>query len=117
MSDITLGKCGLELDAPSPGDIVTVLIRPPSVKSPAPAGPSLYNGLFGHREWAEHENPQHYRINAIWRVDAVNGAQAVVTALTGHAVGRREVWSIRHHRWFDASELWAALQPAADASA
>lgn len=104
---------GLELDAPSPGDIVTVLIRPPSVKAPAPTAHPL-SALFGEmcRERPEHENIYHYRHTSIWSVLATNGGQAVVKALTGYDKDQRhpEIWTIKDHRWFDASSLWAAMQ-------
>lgn len=117
MAEIGLSPRGLELEAPQPGDIVTVLIRPPSTKAMATAEGwrprlSLFGGLGFESEWAEHENPQHYRVTRIWRVVAVNGAQAVVQALTGYDAwkGKRETWPIARHRWFDATELWRAMR-------
>ena len=47
-------------------------------------------------------------------VVALNGASAVVEPITES--GRREVWATRAHRWFEASELLAAMseEPAHD---
>lgn len=84
---------------------------------PAPAQPrehrdSLLAQLVGTRE-DEAYAPQHYRINAIWRVLAVNAGQAVVECVTGYDKGRRQTWSIAHHVWFEASDLLEALEPSA----
>lgn len=105
-----LTAVGLELDAPEAGDIVSVLIRPPAKKR-GPTAPSIFGpGLFGREEQAEHENPQHYRVTNLWRVVAVNGGHAVVKAVHGDNVkDPPEMWAIAHHRWFNASELHAAL--------
>lgn len=86
---------GLELEAPSPGDIVSVRLKP------CPG-----TGLTSVIE-DQSTNPQHYRHTALWRVVAINGAHAVVEALTESH--RRELWVVNQHRWFDATELWEAL--------
>ena len=96
---------GLRLDAPSPGDIVTVRVK----RRPKTATqPSHVEQLLGVRTIDDADNPQHYRMNNIWRVRAVNGGQAVVECLTS-TMHKPDVWSIVHHEWFEASELWAAL--------
>lgn len=106
-----LTTTGLELEAPAPGDIVTVQIRPPAHYKPGMPPPS-FMGQWQER-W-EHENPHHYRTTSIWRVLAVNGGQAVVKAIGGFDKGKLETWGIRQHRWFDASELFAAMEKADD---
>lgn len=98
---------GLELDAPSPGDIVTVRIRPPKVLPQGRPQPGL---MFGTHDWWEWENPQHYRHTTIWRVVAVNGGQAVVEAASKQRDTGREVWPIALHRWFEASTLLEAME-------
>ena len=52
------------------------------------------------------------RHTAIWRVIAANGGQAIVEQATGYSKGRREVWAIDAHRWFEASELLEAIEEA-----
>ena len=99
MSDFAIGRKGLELDAPSAGDIVTVKLKP---------CPPRRNHIED-----ESKNPQHYRHTAIWRVIAANGGQAVVEQVTdGYGKGRCEVWAIDAHRWFEASELLKAIEEA-----
>lgn len=122
MSTTMTSSLGLRLDAPLPGDIVTVKVR----RRPAPkAGGGLSSGsmltaVFG-RDDDEADSAQHYRMNDVWRVVAVNGGQAVVECARpgSYNAGRREVWSIAHHEWFEASELLAALtapkEPPSDA--
>ena len=102
MSDFAIGRKGLELDAPSAGDIVTVKLKPCPRRD-------LIAGMFD-----ESENPRHYRHIAIWRVIAANDGQAVVEQVTDgyYGKGRREVWAIDAHRWFEASELLKAIEEA-----
>jgi tRNA G37 N-methylase Trm5 len=111
MRDFALGQVGLELDAPSAGDIVTVKLKPcPRRNMMAEV---FLQPHLKVRDLVEDEskNPQHYRHTAIWRVIAANGGQAVVEQVTdGYGKGRREVWAIDAHRWFEASELLAALE-------
>lgn len=108
MPDI-LTPTGLELESPSPGDLVTVRVRPPRHYKPGMPPPSHL--MLGHPEYWEFENPQHYRHTAIWRVVSINAGHAVVEVHRprfDHQKGR-EVWPIAAHQWFDASELAAAL--------
>lgn len=61
-----------------------------------------------------HENINHYRVTGLWRVVSVNGGHAVVENVYGNWDGKeksRELWTIQHHRWFDATELYQALCP------
>ena len=103
-----LTQSELELDTPSPGDIVTVRIRPPKAAHKALAG--LIEPLGRGLSPPNHENINHYRHTAIWEVLAVNGAHAVVRARTGYGVGHEaEIWPIAMHRWFEAGELLAAV--------
>ena len=115
MSEFAIGRKGLELDAPSAGEIVTVKLRPCPRRD-------LSASLFGamtqpHVKVRDHvedesKNPHHYRHTAVWRVIAANGGQAVVEQATGYDKGRREVWAIDAHRWFEASDLLEAIQEA-----
>lgn len=109
-SKIAPTRKGLRLDAPEPGDIVTVKVkRQPKRETPAiPFGAEV---MFG-RTTDEADNPQHYRMTGLWRVIAVNGGQAVVEGLEGYVDGRREIWPISLHEWFEASELYEAMQGA-----
>lgn len=110
---MTHSSLGLRLDAPSPGDVVTVRVRRrPKQENQSPFGGGLLS-MVG-RDSDEADNAQHYRMNDIWRVVAVNGAQAVVESARpgSYNFGKREVWSVAHHEWFEASELLAALLPA-----
>lgn len=100
---------GLRLDAPSPGDIVTVRVKRRPTK-PIPRGD--FGLLVLGSESDEADNPQHYRMTNIWRVIATNGGQAVVEALQGYNKGRREMWPIGLHEWFEAGELWDAMNEA-----
>jgi hypothetical protein len=113
MNTVKPTRLGLRLDAPEPGDIVTVKVRQRPQASPAPAygerPPSF--SLFGSGDRDEADNPQHYRMTGLWKVLAVNGGQAVVESLGGYNAGRREMWPIHLHEWFEASELAAALSP------
>lgn len=94
------GRRGLRLDAPQAGDIVTVRIK----RQPNPPSPFDF---FAMQD--EADNPQHYRMTGIWRVIATNGGQAVVEGLDGYTKGRREMWPIALHEWFEASDLASAL--------
>lgn len=113
MSDaLKPSRLGLKLDAPEAGDIVTVRVK----RRPKQQGNEGVYGagplsLFAHGDTDEADNPQHYRMTALWRVVAVNGGQAVVESMSGYATGRREVWPIALHEWFEASELADALNP------
>jgi hypothetical protein len=105
-----LSRKGLRLTAPEVGDYVTVRVR----RQPKREGTLGYGGIVAamYGDADEADAPQHYRINAIWRVVAVNGGQAVVECVTGYEKGkRREIWSIAHHEWFEASDLFDALEP------
>lgn len=100
---------GLRLDAPTAGDIVTVRVKPRPKHEPHPGiGPLAL--LTGISHGDEAHNPQHYRMNNVWKVLAVNGGQAVVEGRLGYSKGKRELWSIAHHEWFEASDLLAALE-------
>ena len=116
MSDFAIGRKGLELDAPSVGDIVTVKLKPcPRRDLSASMFGTMMQPHLKVRDHIEDEskNPQHYRHTAIWRVIAANGGQAVVEQVTdGYGKGRREVWAIDAHRWFEASELLEAIEEA-----
>lgn len=113
MTDFALGLHGLELDAPSAGDIVTVKLKPYS----RPENPvaSLFTQPHlktADRTYDESKNPHHYRHTTVLRVLAANAGQAVVEHAFGHDKGRREIWAIDAHRWFEASELLAVLETA-----
>lgn len=95
-----VSKKGLKLDAPEPGDVVSVRVRKQTQRKSHPLFGEMGDGA---------ENPQHYRMTELFRVVAVNGGSAVVEALGPHIKGRREVWPIALHDWFEASELAAAL--------
>ena len=104
-----MSSAGILLDCPSPGDIVTVRVkRQPKRDHSQSLYPSPIAMLVGE-DRDEADNPQHYRMNAIWRVVASNAGQAVVEKLTGYDIGKREIWSVSHHEWFEASELYSAL--------
>lgn len=109
-SKIAPSRKGLRLDAPEPGDIVTVKVkrRPRQENAMNPFGPVLTIG----RDSDEADNPQHYRMTGLWRVIAVNGGQAVVEGIDGYVAERREIWPISLHEWFEASELYEAMQGA-----
>ena len=113
MSDfLNPSRTGLRLDAPEPGDIVTVRVkhRPKTGNTQPSYGSQHPISLFTREDRDEADNPQHYRMTALWRVIAVNGGQAVVESLTGYDVGRREVWPVALHEWFEASELYEAFK-------
>ena len=116
MSDFAIGCKGLELDAPSAGDIVTVKLKPcPRRDLSASMFGAMMQPHLKVRDHIEDEskNPQHYRHTAIWRVIAANGGQAVVEEVAnGYSKARREVWAIDAHRWFEASELLEAIEEA-----
>lgn len=104
-ADFEIGRKGLRMEAPAAGDIVTVKVkRRPRRDTSTFGGLSLIEG-----DTDEADNPQHYRMTAIWRVVAVNGGQAVVEGVEGYSKGRREVWPVSLHEWFEASELYEAL--------
>lgn len=117
MTDNFISKDGLELDTPREGDIVTVLIKPPSQKAPARIGSPMIGIMGGREPPPDHENINHYRVNRIWRVVAVNGSHAVVEPVYGcHLKERkREIWVVAQHRWFDASKLFEMLSGDGDA--
>ncbi len=100
---------GLRLDAPTAGDIVTVRVKRRPKHEAAQPGPLALLVGVGHGG-DEADNPQHYRMNTLWRVLAVNAGQAVVECVYGYGKNRREIWSVAHHEWFEASELLAALE-------
>ena len=110
--DFRLGAKGLKLDAPVSGDVVTVKLKP------CPRKRIDFGSMFSSPHLKVHDdiedeskNPQHYRHTAIWRVLATNGGQAVVEQATGgYGKGRREVWAVDAHDWYEASELLAALE-------
>ena len=79
MNEIMTQK-GLELEALSPGDIVTAMPRDPKLCS-----------------------------SAIYRVIASNVSCVVVERADGAFQGRREVLQMNRYRWFEASELLDAL--------
>lgn len=111
MIDSFITKNGLELDSPKEGDIVTVLIKPPTQKAPAKVGAPLIGILGDYDRPPEHENIHNYRTNHIWQVLAVNGSHAVLKPVFGWLVkeGRPEIWVINQYRWFDASKLFEIL--------
>lgn len=107
MTSVTFSNVGLKLDAPSPGDIVTVRIKPrPKRKSHSGHSRDELGVRLG-RDLDEDEatNAQHYRMNAIFKVIATNGGHAVVERMTGWDIGRRDTWPIALHDWYEASEL------------
>lgn len=98
---------GIRLEVLTPGDIVTVKVKPrPQHETTTPSPLAL---LVGDTK-DEADSPQHYRMNNLWRVLAVNAGQVVIECVHGYAKGRREIWSISHHKWFEASELLEALE-------
>ena len=111
MDDFAIGRKGLELDAPAAGEIVTVKLKPCPRRD---LFASLTQPHLKGRDLVEDEskNPHHYRHTSVWRVVAANGGQAVVEQATGHDKGRREVWAIDAHRWFEASDLLEAIEEA-----
>ena len=104
MTEIFTSSKGLKLDAPTVGDIVTVRIkRRPKHETLNPSPLALLTGT----NHDEADSPQHYRINNLWKVLAVNGGQAVVKCLSdGYYNKRKEIWSISHHEWFEAGDLF-----------
>lgn len=117
MSEFQIGRKGLKLDAPEAGDVVTVKLKPCPRKRMD--SESIFHGPRQphqrSRDGIEDESklPQHYRHTNVWRVVATNGGQAVVEQATkGYGHGRREVWAIDAHDWYEASELLAALEQA-----
>jgi hypothetical protein len=112
MTIVKPSRLGLKLDAPEPGDIVTVCVKPRPKQSQSGYGGGGLLSLIGNTE-DEAFSPQHYRMTTVWEVIATNGGQAVVKALNGYPADRREMWPIALHDWFEASELWAALNAAA----
>lgn len=112
MSEFQLGQRGLRMDAPQAGDIVTVKLKPCPRQTFNIAGALLGSAALASTVEDESKNPHHYRHTAIWRVIAANGGQAVVEQLSGYSNGRREVWAIDAHDWFDATDLWAAMEEA-----
>ena len=112
MSDFAIGRKGLELDAPAAGEIVTVKLKPcPRRDIIGSMSASPHTRVHDHVE-GESKNPHHYRHTAVWRIVAANGGQAVVEQATGYGKGRREVWAIDAHRWFEASDLMEAIEEA-----
>jgi hypothetical protein len=110
MENVMLSRRGLRLDAPQVGDVVTVRVKPrPKMERTYSAGDTL-TSLLGGRE-DEAFSPQHYRMNGLWRVKAVNGGQAVVEQLLSSVERKPEIWSIAHHEWFEASDLLDAMCP------
>lgn len=107
-----VGMRGLRLEAPEVGDIVTVRVkrRPQQERHHNPA--VSFGGLrLFDTEGDEADNPQHYRMTALLRVIAVNGGQAAVEFIgDGYNKGRREVWPIALHEWFEAGDLFEAMQ-------
>lgn len=110
MGEFQLGQKGLQLAAPTAGDIVSVRLKPCPRRNFDLAS-ALFGGTLQSHVEDESKNPQHYRHTNIWRVVAANGGHAVVEALMSYDKGRREVWPIDAHDWFDASELFEALDP------
>lgn len=100
---------GLQLDAPSPGDVVSVKIKPPAERKQKVSAAYTMPRLLAVNDIPDHENIHHYRVNAIWRVISANGSHAVVQGLTRPYASYREAWVIDHHLWFDAQELYEAL--------
>ncbi len=103
-----LTRRGLRLECPSPGDIVTVRVKPrPRFTDFSSINP------FGVEDGAY--NPDHYRMNNIWRVLALNGGHIVVEQINkGYRQGRRETWTVHLHEWYEASELLEVLNSAED---
>jgi hypothetical protein len=104
-----LSDRGRELKTLETGDLVTLLIRPPVEREKVPAHQRLPSLFATGNRMADEQNPRHYRVKAIWRVLAVNGAHAAVECVYGPPAGCREMISIPHHRWFEARDLYEAL--------
>lgn len=103
---ISFSRIGLRLDVPMVGDIVTVKVK----RQPFEQNFAVHNCNItmtgGMKDQAN--NPDNWKMNNLFVVRGINASQAVVEAIQ-YDKGKKYVWPIHLHEWYEASELADAL--------